>query len=276
MDAFDHCEQLVRETDKDRYLATLFSPVKSRRALFALYAFNSEIARVRETIRQAMAGEIRLQWWREAIEKPGTGDAMGSPVASALLDTLVRFHLPPAALVALIEARAFDLYDDPMPTLAALEAYANDTSSRLIDLAATILAGRRPGALEAIRHGGIAYAITGLLRAFPLHASRGQLYVPVEVLERHGAKSEDIFSGRATREISAALGELRAIGRAHFDGYAAAAATIPAAAASALLPISLVPLYLNRLERFGDQPFRVADVAPWRRPWKLWRAARRM
>jgi DNA-binding GntR family transcriptional regulator len=65
-DAFDHCEELVREGDKDRFLATLFAPQKYRRALYALYAFNLEMARVRELAREPMPGELRLQWWREA------------------------------------------------------------------------------------------------------------------------------------------------------------------------------------------------------------------
>ena len=273
---FDHCEQVVRETDKDRFLATLFAPANRRGPLFALYAFNSEIARVREAIRDPMAGEVRLQWWRDALERPGSGDARANPIASALLDTIIRFRLPIQSLIAIIAAREFDLYRDPMPTLAALEAYADKTSSTLIDLAATMLGARDSDLATAVRHGGLAYAITGLLRAFPLHAARGQLYVPLEILERHGAKPEDIFAGRASPEVSAALAEMRQIARSHYDAYAQAAPTITPAIAAAFLPLALVPLYLQRLERFGQQPFQVADMPQWRRQWALWRAARRM
>src|ERR1051325_10992416 len=66
-DAFDHCEALLREGDKDRFLAALFAPPKHRRPLHALYAFNLEVARTRELAREPMPGEIRLQWWREAL-----------------------------------------------------------------------------------------------------------------------------------------------------------------------------------------------------------------
>ena len=72
-DDFDHCETLVREADKDRFVATLFAPQKYRRALHALYAFNVEIARVREVAREPMPGEIRLQWWRDAFAGAGHG-----------------------------------------------------------------------------------------------------------------------------------------------------------------------------------------------------------
>src|SRR4051794_29410710 len=96
-DAFDHCEALVREADRDRFLATLFAPQKFRRALFALYAFHGEIARVRDLAREPMPGEIRLQWWRDAFAGAGHGDVRANPVASALLDTIVRYRLPPQA-----------------------------------------------------------------------------------------------------------------------------------------------------------------------------------
>jgi 15-cis-phytoene synthase len=273
-DPFAHCEQVVREADKDRFLAALFAPANRRAALMALYAFNAEIARVREVIRDPMAGEVRLQWWRDAIERPGGGEARANPIASALLDTIVRFRLPIAELIELIEARSFDLYNDPMPTMAALEAYADKTSSALIDLASRLLDPHADVA-SVCRHGGRAYAIAGLLRAFPLHAARGQLYLPFELLQRHGAKPEDMFAGRATPELVAALAELRGIARAHFDAYHQASAAIPAAVAPAFLPVPLVPAYLARLERLGGQPFRIADVPQWRRQWILWRAARR-
>jgi phytoene synthase len=272
-DPFAHCEHLVRAADKDRFLATLFAPANRRGALFALYAFNVEIARVREVVRDPMAGEVRLQWWCDALERPGSGEAKGSPVASALLDTIVRFRLPVSSLIALIEARAFDLYSDPMPTLAALEAYANHTSSTLINLAARIL-DPRADVPAAAGEAGAAYAFAGLLRAFPLHASRGQLFVPLELLERHGASPQDVLAGRPGSEISAALGDMRGIAQQHFAAYRAAA--IPPAVAPAFLPAALVPLYLKRLDRSWRAPFRMVDVPPWRRQWALWRAARRM
>jgi len=275
-DPFGHCEQLVRAGDKDRFFASLFAPAQRRGPLFALYAFNLELARVREMAREPMAGEIRLQWWRDAIERPGAGEARTNPVAAALLDTIVRFQLPIPSFMRLIEARGFDLYDDPMPTLAALEAYAQSTSAAVIELAARILGAAEADVSGAIGEAGIAYALAGLLRAFPMHASRGQLYVPLDLIERHGARPEDIFAGRTTPAVSAALAALRQVAWKHFAAYREASAAIPTSAAPAFLPVTLVPLYLNKLERARDPLTRVVEVAPWRRQWALWRAARRL
>ncbi len=196
-DDFDYCETLVREADKDRFVAALFAPAPRRRALHALYAFNVELARVRELAREPMPGEIRLQWWRDVLGGTRTGEA--GPVASALLATVIRYRLPVDVLDGMIEARSFDLYDDPMGSLAELEAYAEKTSSALMRLAAQIL-NEVPirVSMSAARHAGIAHAIAGLLAAFPLHAARRQLYVPLDVMQRHGARPEDVFAAIAT------------------------------------------------------------------------------
>src|SRR5499427_2309596 len=136
-DAFAHCEALLRAADKDRFLTTLFAPAEHRNALIALYAFNVEIARVREVVREALAGEIRLQWWSDVLAV-GRGEVAGHPVAAALLASMARYRLPPEPFKALIEARRFDLYDEPMATLTDLEAYADGASASLIALAAQI------------------------------------------------------------------------------------------------------------------------------------------
>src|ERR1700690_2414536 len=118
---FEHCAALVREADRDRYLAALFAPTSHRDALFALYAFNAEIARVREVAREPMPGEIRLQWWREVLSGEREGEAAANPVAAALRAALDRHKTAAHRLIALIDAHGFDLYDDPMPALADLE-----------------------------------------------------------------------------------------------------------------------------------------------------------
>jgi phytoene synthase len=274
-DAFDHCEEMVRAGDKDRFLATLFAPEKYRRPLYALYAFNLEVAWVRERARESMPGEIRLQWWRDALLGAAQGEA-ASPVAAALREVVVRYRLPPAALAHLIDARAFDLYDDPMPNLAELETYSVQTSSALVDLAARILRdGKEPGSGDLIVHAGIAYAITRLLRALPVHARRRQLYVPADLMQRYGAQAEDVFACKATTDLRAALAELRLRARQHLTAAGDLAGAAPPAIMPALLPVALVRPVLDRMERRSYQPFVPLDLPQWRRQWLLWRAARK-
>jgi 15-cis-phytoene synthase len=277
MEAYRHCEQVVRAADKDRFLATLFAPAERRGALFALYAFNIEIAGVRDRAREPMPGEIRLQWWRDVLSGERGGEAAANPVAAALLETIARFALPPEPLLDLIEAHSFDLYDDPMPSLAALEAYAGKTESILFADAARIVVGNNQGAPGvAAEHAGSASAIAGLLRRFAQHASRRQIYVPLDVLDRHGARIEDVLAGQATVAVRSALAALRGHARRHFSAFEALLPQLPASAMPAFLPVALVPGYLAAMEQVGYEPFKNAVELPqWRRQWTLWRTARR-
>jgi len=271
--AFAHCESLVRDGDPDRYWASLFAPADKRPSLHALYAFSFEIARVRQSVREAMVGEIRVQWWRDALQGEARGDVRANPVAAALDDTIVRFRLPRQALVDLIDARVFDLYEDLMPSLHDLEGYCGETSSRLIRLASIVLAdGRDPGGADAAGHAGVAYAVTGLLRAFPWHARAGQVYIPQDVLARHGVVREDIVKGRGGPGLLSALADMRAIARRHRDQARTLKSTVPPEVRPAFQPLALVEPYLRAMERRGYDPFTtVVDLPQWRRLAALWR-----
>lgn len=269
-EAYEHCEALVRAADKDRYLATLFAPQSHRPALYALYAFNSEIARVREVVHEPLPGEIRLQWWRDTLS--GGGDAAAAPVAAAVCDTIARHALPLDTLMGIIDAHTFDLYDAPMTTLHALEAYCTATASAVMALAARILGGEDlPGLEELTRPAGLAHALAGLLDAFAVHARRRQLYVPLELLEQHGVAVEDVYGGMATPALHAALAALRKQARDHLTQARAAIARMPITIAPAILPAALARPTLDRLER--RDPFTPSPLPQWRRQWLLLRAA---
>jgi len=273
MDASAYSADIVRVADRDRYLADLFAPEAARRQLFVLHAFNSEIARVRDSVREPALGEIRLQWWRDALH----GDAAGHPVASALKQAIGEFSLPLVAFDNLLEARKFDLYDDPMPSLNDLEGYAGETSSALMQLAAIILAGGAdPDTTELSGHGGVAYALTGLMRALPIHASRRQCYLPGDLVAAHGLDLETLFAGRMTPPLVALLLEMRSVVRRHLDDARRLIAGIDGTLLPAFLPLALVEPRLRVLEKPGFNPLRMASgMMPWRRHWILWRAAKR-
>jgi phytoene synthase len=273
MDAFDHCAQATREHDRDRYIADLFAPAAARRHLFALHAFNAEVARIRETVSDPNLGEIRLQWWREAL----LGSGAGHPVADALIETIRTFALPLAGFEGLIDARSFDLYDDQMPTVNDLEGYAGETSSALIQLGAIVLAGGHdPRVAKAAGHAGVAYALAGLMRAFPVHAARGQCYLPADLGRTHGFDRAMLADRRATPELLATLAELRAIARRHLATALEEVAKAPASLKPAFLPLALVAPVLDRMDRPGYDPFAATDLPLWRRHWILWRAAGRL
>lgn len=272
--AADHCQSFVRESDRDRYLASLFAGDEIRRGLFALYAFNTEVSRVREIVSDPLPGEIRLQWWRDALEGEGHGVVESHPVLAELRWAIGRFNLPVVPLLNLIEARIFDLYDDPMPSLNDLEGYTGETSSALIQLASIVLAnGEDPGTGEVAGHAGIAYAVTGLLRALPIHAARRQMFLPADVLKRHGVEPEEIFQGRTTPQLKSAVEELRLYASDHLLRTRSLIGCVGRKVIPAFLPVCLVEPHLQRMKKKSYDPLRdFVELSPLKRQWMLWRA----
>ena len=273
--AYAHCESLTRQFDRDRWLAGLFAPANARPHYYALTAFSYDIGRLREVAREPSAGEIRLQWWREALDGTRRNEAQANPLALALIDTIDRFGLPLSAFDNMLAARVFDLYDDPMPDLAAFETYCRETCSALFRLTTLILpAGHDLGGGEAADPAGLAYATTGLLRNLPAATARGQIFLPADILASHGLSRADLLARRDGPALRAALGAMREIARDRLRRAQEAGWTPEIAAA--FLPLALVPNYLNRMERASYRPFLTPVEAPqWLRQWTLWRAARR-
>lgn len=274
--AYAHCDAAVRTGDKDRWLASLFAPAARRPDLMALYAFNIEIASVRERVSEPLPGEVRLQWWRDVLAGEARGDVLGHPVAAALTDMVARHSLAVQPLLALIDARVFDLYDDPMPTVGDLEGYCGETSSALMQIAALILAeGRNPGTADLAGHAGIAYAVTGLLRSFALHARRGQVFVPQDMLLEQGVSREDVVSGRDGPSVRAALASMRELARRHLAAAEYLAKGADPAVLAAIAPVATAGPRLRRLDS-PYNPFEPPpDVSQWRLQWAMWRWTRR-
>jgi phytoene synthase len=270
---YAHCERIAREHDRDRWLAALFAPAAARPHLNALTAFDCELGGIRGRVREPLAGEMRLAWWREAFSGARPEEARGNPIAGALLETIERFRLPPMLFENAVAARQFDVYDDAMPTLHDLEGYCGETCSSLFQLGALILAGGRDaGAADASGHAGVAFAITRLLLALPARAA----YLPRDLLERHGVARGDIDERGGGAGLTAALRELIAAARAHLAKAETHIETLPAQVAPAYAPLAVVPVYLARLARAAGAPFdSPIEVAQWRRQWALWRWARR-
>jgi phytoene synthase len=273
MDNFAHCAALVREADRDRYLATLFAPAAHRNALLALYAFNVEISRVRDSAREPMPGEIRLQWWREALSGERAGEAAANPVAAALRETLTRYRVGGDRLIGLIDAHAFDLYDEPMPTVTDLEIYGIKTQSALLAVAAEVLGGEGPAVELLTLDAGVAFAITSVLQNLGRQASRHQLYLPLDLLKRHRADINELFAGQVSDALRAVVADLRALARRHLAAAQDKLASVSSEILPALLPVALTGPTLRKWGKAVD-PLRVQPLAPWRRQWLLWHAAR--
>lgn len=267
----DPVSQLVRRADPDRFLASLFAPASKRPLLLALYAFNVEVARVADTVREPMMGEIRLEWWRETLEGARAGKPRPHDVARALADLFAATGLPTGQFEAMISTRAFDASSDVFADRAALEAYCDATSGNLMRVAAQIL-GAPNDALA--RHAGTAYAIAGILRSIPHHAARHKSFLPQSMLDAVGLTKDELFARPDRDKVKAVVAQIAHWAREHL----AAARALRAGRTElvAYLPASLVPLFLRRVTRRNFDPMTHApDVAIHRRQIRLLAAAMR-
>jgi phytoene synthase len=272
-DAAAFCAGLVREHDFGRYASTLFVEPELRRALLSLYAFNVEIVRVRDQVTQPLPGEVRLQWWHDTLTGEARDGVEGHPVAAELLRTVQRFALPVDRLTRLIDEHQFDLYNDPMPTGAALDGYLGDTQAALIITAARIAAPPSPELDHLARHAGLAQGIAQVIASLPRDAARRQLFVPLDLLERHGSGLEEVFAGELTPAIRKALDELIAQAKEHLQTALRLLADAPPAIRPTLLPLALLPRDLARLSRTDYDPFHPQTRSHLSTLWTLWWAS---
>jgi phytoene synthase len=273
-EAAGFCAELLRTHDFTRYVSTLFMPAEQRRALVALYAFNVEISRVHEQVSQPLPGEVRLQWWTDMLAGAGHGGVEGNPVAAELMLAIRSWRLPIERLSRLIDEHQFDLYNDPMPTMAALEGYINDTSAVLFSLGAGIAARPSEEVEHLARHAGLAQGMAQVIAALPRDASRRQLFVPQQLLESHGCGIEEVFAGKQTPRLRAALGQLLDEARGHLKTALALLADVPPQVRPVFLPLAMVDRDLKRMSRVDNDPFALQTTSRFRTLWTLWQASR--
>ena len=256
----------LREADKDRYFATLLLKPGQREAVQALYAFSADVASIRDRAREPAAGEIRLQWWVDAIEGDGHGNVRQNPLADALLDAIAAWRLPAGPLLRLLAARRFDLYQDAMPDLRSFEGYAGETVSVLYQLAAMVLnGGEEVETGDAAGHLGVAHAAVGHLRAFGFNASVGRIFLPMNIFSANGVMDGEILAGRESEGLFAALGQVAELAGEHLDKAEAAIGALPRELRPAFAPVAMLRGQLSRAAA-SRQPFAsLPDIADWRK-----------
>jgi phytoene synthase len=258
-----YCAEQVRQFDHDRFLTAIFAPAAVREHLFALYAFNIELAKVREVVTEPLIGQMRLQWWRDTLDRLYAGDTVAHEVARPLRAAIQACGAARSAFDPLIDARECDLEKSPPADTEALLAYAEGTGAPVLAIALQI-AGGATDTVDIARKAGRGWALTGLLRAVPFHARRHRLYLPADRLAEAGVRVSRLFDLKPEpgfRDVVRMIGEQA---RADFDAARRLVGGLPKAGRSPALLIELGRMYLNDLERTGWDPL-ILETKPPRR-----------
>lgn len=190
-----YCGEMVRAQDADRYLLTMFAPADRRAALWALFAFNIEIAKTRSVVSETQLGLIRLQWWREAIgEIYDSGVVREHEVIKPLAAAIHAYALPRDLFETLIYAREFDLEDTLPGNIEGLLNYCDFTGSPLLKLAMLII-GENPDP-EPVRPVAMNYALAGILRSVPHFAHARRCLLPEDLMKAHGQSINKLYEGK--------------------------------------------------------------------------------
>ncbi len=276
-----YISDLVRKDDHDRFLTAVFAPMPARDGVMALYAFNIEVARVRESVSENIIGQMKLQWWHDVITAiydggpQGNKVPQGNPVVEALVAAIRAHNLSRAYFETLLDARARDLADEQPADVYALEAYADGTSASLTALVREAL-GVHDGASKAAgRHVGIAWALTGLLRAVLFHARANRFLLPQDLLEGESLSAHDLQDQSNAAKIGVVIKKIARMAEIHLNQARSYRKDIDPRVLPALLPATLADAYLKGLARrkydVFDPRHALQRPAVIRLTWNAWR-----
>jgi len=200
-----YARDMVERLDRDRFLLLRLVPEDRQDALATLFAFNLEVARVRETVSETMLGEIRLQWWRDALDGIEAGTPRHHPVVQGLARTIATHDLPRALFDRLIDARARDLDDSPFVTVREQEDYLDATNGGLMVLAGRILGAGDRASEATLRAIGLAHGLTGLMRAMPVLLQLRRAVLSLDAMAEAGVGPDALQAARPGPQLRPAV-----------------------------------------------------------------------
>ncbi|KAI9026173.1 isoprenoid synthase domain-containing protein [Hyaloraphidium curvatum] len=277
--AFKYAADLVRRADYDHYLISLFQPSPSARNTYVtLRAFNVELAQVRDIVSNPLIGRMRMQFWRDTIEECFQGRPRKTPVAVALGEVLKTTQLSKLWFTRIINERDANLDVEQYISVKDMEKYCENTSSALLYLHLDSLGVKNSLADHAASHLGKASGIATLLKGTPYQAKERRVYLPGEILSKHGVSQEDLYrSGPDAKGLADSVFDIATIANNHAQTARKLMETpeFPKRAIPALLSLIPTENFLATLELAN---FNIFDSRVHQRRWnwpaQLWWRAR--
>ena len=263
----------LKSIDPERYLVCLYLPQDIRSLAITLYVFDAEISRIPDLVSEPLPGEIRIQWWRDLIKLGG--NAGSGPLAEALLLAISENALARDVLDNYLEARIFDLYQDPMPNLGTYEGYLGETVSSFLNMIALASGVERSSDLaDACGHAGVAIGISRHLSSCAHSRARGQVYFPLSILQEHGLDREKwLMKPETGRHDEVAL-EMVALAKEHLVKAKEAISKLPGKHRIVFLPIVFVEKLIDKIAKNPSECLNKPVVlSPLKRQWLAFRGA---
>jgi len=275
--AESHVVAEVRRHDRERFLTTLFAPPDRRADLWALYVFNAEIGRIRDSVSEATLGRIKVQWWRDVIAAiaEGRGAPAGHPTAQALAAAITARGLTRRWFDDYLLARDSEFEGDGFADLTAMESYAGGTAGRIAWLALETLGVTDTVSRDVANHTAVGYALAGLLRSIPFHAARNRLLLPRDLLTSAEVSLEGLHGGRDRAALCKVTRQVAVAARRHLSLAKSMSRMTDRRAMPVLLWWTIADGALRVLAQANDDVFDLSVMAY--RPsilsllWRSWR-----
>lgn len=272
---FSETTALVRAHDRERYLSALFSPKPVREDLMVLYAFHCELSRVPNLVSEPMLGEIRLQWWRDVLDGIGSGVATGNPLADALGLAIAHHNLPVAQLKGMIDARSADLDGGGFDDFQALKAYLYKSEGAVFALSAKMLGMDSASVTRAANAAAVAHGLKKVLGNLPRDAAAGRVMLPLDLLERHGIRPEQVLAGNEIPAMAAVVDELVSEAREALAVFRQESTRTKTTASAVFSPLAAIEPVLGKVKAAGHRPLHdIAEINPLARFMRIWHASR--
>lgn len=271
-----YCLDILRATDRDRYISVLFAPKKKRRALSALYAFNAEVSRIRESVHDPLIGEIRLRWWYDSIAKDEIQKNESNPILSDLFMAMTLFNLPKTAFLRYCDAQISDLYHNPIETLRDLKLYCRETAGIILQLSCQILdPDVAQDFTDSYKYGGISQGLSGILRLLSFMQPRYQYYLPDDMLKILGVERKELEANRVSDEQKCYIIEaMVALSCEHYSKFYEHFSILPRTLKPAFLPLAIIPASLQKAAQLKAAVFQESATLPLlQRYWFITKAA---
>ena len=270
----ENARQKTRDTAPDCYFSTLLAPAEKQNALFAVHAFDAEISGIASQVSDPAVGEIRLQWWYDTLASVFAGEPQQHPVAKQLVDIIPRYDLPAHLFTRLVDAHRFDIYREPMGDMEALQAYFNNTSVAITDLACRILIGEEALAIKELTEKcGTAWGMGRIIAAFPQQIARKQCFIPQTLLSAHQLHSGHVLAGEYSTSMKVAVLKMQHVITESLAGLRDKSGSTPKNALPALFPAGLAELKTRKITTSDFDPFRQnAEISQLATQWYLLKA----
>lgn len=249
--------EAARNGSLDHYIAALLAPASQRDDLITLAAFWGETGRIAMTVGEDILGEIRLQWWRDALRSGAP--LSGHPIADALQALMARHRIDAASIDALLDGRGDELRRLPFDDEATFDAYLRRTDGGLLKLCATVRGvGQGLLAQDFLDAAARALGRVRIALDLPYFAAKARLPLWPGAI---GEASPDAAGG--AEEARRALGHLQRGARSAQAEVLQLSKGAERRLIDAVLPVALLEPYLRALETKGRDPLRdVAAISP--------------